>query len=173
VYLDSTEFHVRIILKPKKDGIPIRFGGINIVVTAQIMLVDDFKPWRLKLRSILEAIPGFRIVGEAGDAYEAIEKASRLLPDIVLLDIGMPILNGLEAAPRIRRASPRSKIVFLTQEQDSEVRNAALAAGADGYLLKSEINSELRPAINAALRSVCPCPPAEFYPTARLEAQPH
>jgi DNA-binding NarL/FixJ family response regulator len=143
------------------------------VVSAQIMLVDDFKLWRLKLRSILEAIPGFRVVGEAGDAFEAIEKASRLLPDVVLLDIGMPVLNGLEAAPRIRRASPRSKIVFLTQEQDSDVRNAALAAGADGYLLKSRVNAELQSTINAALRNLYPYPTAEFHPTARLEAQPH
>jgi DNA-binding NarL/FixJ family response regulator len=144
------------------------------VVTAQIMLVDDYKPWRLKLRSILEAIPGFRVVGEAGDAFEAIEKAGRLLPDIVLLDIGMPILNGLEAAPRIRRASPRSKLIFLTQEQDSEVRSAALAAGAEGYLLKSRVHTELRSAIKAALQSLSPCPPAEFHPSARLiEAQAH
>jgi DNA-binding NarL/FixJ family response regulator len=132
------------------------------VVTAQIMLVDDFKPWRLKLRSILEAIPGVRVVGEASDAFEAIEKATQLLPDIVLLDIGMPLLNGLEAAPRIRRASPRSKIIFLTQEHDSEVRNAALAAGADGYLLKSRVAAELRPAINSALLSLYPYQTVDF-----------
>jgi DNA-binding NarL/FixJ family response regulator len=121
-----------------------------MVPAIRIMVVDDFKPWRATLRSIVEAVEGFRIVAEAGNAVEAIEKAGRLLPDIVLLDIGLPLLNGLEAAPRIRRASPGSKIIFLTQEHDSDVRTAALATGAEGYLLKSNVVSELRRTIDAA-----------------------
>jgi len=136
------------------------------VVTAQIMLVDDFKPWRLTLRSTLEEIPGLKVIAEAGNALEAIEKASQLLPDIVLLDIAMPILNGLEVAPRIRRVSPRSKIIFLTQEHDDEIRTAALAAGADGYLSKSKMTVELRPAINAALLSLYPRPAVQSCPIA-------
>jgi DNA-binding NarL/FixJ family response regulator len=114
------------------------------------MLVDDFKPWRATLRSIVEAMEGFRVVAEAGDAVEAIEKAGRLLPDIVLLDIGLPLLNGIEAAPRIQRSSPGSKIIFLTQEHDSDVRAAALATGAEAYLLKSRVVRELRRTIDAA-----------------------
>lgn len=116
----------------------------------RIMVVDDFKQWRAALRSIVEAIEGLRVVAEARNALEAIAKAGRLHPDIVLLDIGLPLLNGIEAAPKIRQASPGSKIIFLTQELDSDVRIAALAAGAEGYLLKSTVVSELRRTIDAA-----------------------
>lgn len=117
----------------------------------QLMVVDDFKQWRARLRSILASMEGVRVVAEAGDALEAIEKASVLLPDVVLLDIGLPLLNGIEAVPRIRRASPASKIVFLSQEQDSDIRTAALATGADGYVLKSNAVTDLAPAIATAL----------------------
>ena len=116
---------------------------------AQILVVDDCKQWREKLRSMLEAVPGYQVVAEAGDALEAVQKAAQLHPEIVLLDIGMPILNGIEAAPRIRRASPHSKIVFVTQESDHDIRIAALATGAEGYLLKSRVASELIPAMDA------------------------
>jgi DNA-binding NarL/FixJ family response regulator len=105
---------------------------------------------------MLEAIPGYQIVGEAGDGVEAVEKAAQLRPDVVLLDIGISILNGIEVAPRIRRTSPNSNIVFVTQENDSDVRTAALATGAKGYLLKSRVVPELIPAIDALLMSRVP-----------------
>jgi DNA-binding NarL/FixJ family response regulator len=124
-----------------------------MVSVIRIMLVDDFKPWRGILRSIVKPMEGCRVVAEAGDGVEAIEKAGLLRPDIVLLDIGLPRLNGIEAAPRIRRISPGSKIVFLTQEHDSDLRAAAFAAGADGYLLKTMVLSELRHTIDAALKT--------------------
>jgi len=120
-------------------------------MTAEIMIVDDFKEWRLRLRSFLELIPGFRVVCEAADGLEAVEKAAQWLPDIVLLDIGLPLLNGIEAAPRIRRASPLSRIIFLTQEHDSDIRAAALASGAAAYLSKSTPVSELRHTIEESL----------------------
>lgn len=120
------------------------------MAAVRVMLVDDFKQWRATLRSIVEAVEGFRVVAEAGDAVEAIEKAGRLLPDIVLLDIGLPRLNGIEAAPRIRRTSPGSKIIFLTQEYDSDVTAAAFATGAEACLLKSQVVRELRRTIDAA-----------------------
>ena len=117
----------------------------------EIMIVDDYKEWRLRLRSFLELLPGFRVVGEAADGVEAVEKAAQLLPDIVLLDIGMPLLNGIEAAPRIRRASPESGIIFLTQEHDSDIRAAALATGSAAYLLKSTPASELKRTIESVV----------------------
>ena len=126
------------------------------MLQAQILVVDDCKSWREKLRSMLEAIPGYQIRGEAGDGAEAVEKAAQLRPDIVLLDIGMPILNGIEAARRIRRASPKSKIVFVTQENDNDIRAAALATGAKEYLLKSRVATELLPAVDALLKSRVP-----------------
>ena len=83
------------------------------------------------------AVPDFQIVGEAGDGVEAIEQAAKLRPDIVLLDIGMPLLNGLEAARAIRQGSPQSTIIFLTEQDDEDVMNTALATGAEAYLVKS------------------------------------
>lgn len=121
------------------------------MLTAQIMIVDDSSEWRMQLRSVLEKVSGFRVVAEAANGVEAIENAGRLLPEIVLLDIGMPVLNGIEAAPRIMRGSPQSKIIFLTQENDTEVRAAALAIGAAAYLLKSRTIYELQRTIESTV----------------------
>jgi DNA-binding NarL/FixJ family response regulator len=124
--------------------------------TIKILVVDDFAQCRSMLRSQLEAHSGFQVIAEAINGCEAIEKAAQLHPDVVLLDIGMPLLNGLEAAPRIRRASPGSKIIFVTQQQDDDIRTAALATGAEGYLLKSDSACELVPAIHTAVGSTQP-----------------
>lgn len=96
--------------------------------------------------------PEFQIVSEASDGLEAVEKAGELRPDVVLLDVGMPDLSGIEAAERIRQVSPESKIVFVSQNASEEVISAALAAGAEGYVLKLNAATELIPAIAAALR---------------------
>lgn len=119
------------------------------------MIVDDFIEWRIRLRSILEMILGFRVVADATNGVEAIEKAGRLLPDIVLLDVAMPLLNGIEAAPRIMLASSKSKIIFLTQEQDAEIRAEALATGAAAYLSKSTSMCELQRTIECAVLPDC------------------
>ena len=138
------------------------------MAAASIVVVDDFKAWRLKLRSILEAVPGFSVVAEAGDGLEAIEQTAHLRPDIVLLDIGMPLLNGIEAARKIQRISANTKIIFLTQEDDGEVRAAALATGAKAYLLKSRANTELIAAIDSALMSVREPQALDLRPSACL-----
>jgi len=102
----------------------------------KILVVDDFAPWRSMMRSQL-AYSGFQVLAEASNGREGIEKAAQLHPDVVVLDLEMPILNGLEAAPRILQVSPSTKIFFLTQQMDNDVRTAALATGAVAYLLKS------------------------------------
>ena len=102
----------------------------------KILVVDDFAPWRSMMRSQL-AYSGFQVLAEASNGREGIEKAAQLHPDVVVLDLEMPILNGLEAAPRILQVSPSTKIIFLTQQTDNDVRTAALATGAVAYLLKS------------------------------------
>lgn len=125
-----------------------------------ILIVDDYEPWRSILRSQLKTNSDFQVIAEAGNGCEAIEKTAQLHPDVILLDIGMPILNGLEAAPRIRREFPDSKIIFLTQERDDDLRSLALATGAEGYVLKSNAAAELASAIYAALDNAQPALPA-------------
>lgn len=114
-------------------------------------MVDDSERWRIFLRALLERTPEFQIIGEASDGIEAINMAVTFLPDVILLDIGMPRLNGIAAAAVIRQACPESKIIFLTQEYDCEVRNAALATGAVAYVLKSHAREELRGTIQTAM----------------------
>jgi len=93
-----------------------------------------------------------QIVAEASDGLQAVHRVAELDPDLVVLDIGMPVLNGLDAAVQILQRSARSKVVFLTHENDTEIQDAALATGAHGYVLKVDATSGLVNAIEAALR---------------------
>ena len=115
-----------------------------------VLVADDFVPWRAQARGLLQQRPEWRIV-EACDGLEAVHKAAELRPDIVLLDIAMPILNGIQAAQKIREASPNSRIIFVTMDGDADVKAAALATGARAYLSKARAASELLPTIAAAL----------------------
>ena len=94
-----------------------------------------------------------RLVGEAADGLEAIQQARELHPDLILLDIGLPKLNGIEAAKRIRGVVPGTKILFLTSNNAADVVDAALKAGGEGYLLKTDARCELLPAIEAVARA--------------------
>ena len=123
------------------------------MVKTRILLVDDSEQGRLSVRLILERTAWFQVVGEACDGVDGVTQATALLPDVVLLDIGMPRLNGIEAAKKIRQACPESKIIFLTQEHDSDVRKAALDTGGVAYLLKSHAN-ELKTTIQTAMLTV-------------------
>lgn len=120
---------------------------------ATIVIADDSREWRVRVREILLARPEWQVADEAGDGFEAVQKAIELLPDLVLLDIGMPVMNGLQAAEGIRKATPVPKIVFLTQNNDTELRSAALNAGAEGYVLKVNAATELFSAIETALNN--------------------
>ena len=101
----------------------------------RVLLVDDSVEWREKLRSLLKTRPEWNI----------------MQPDIILLDVGMPCLNGIEAAKIIRRGCPQSKILFVTQDGDADIRNAAMRVGAAAYVLKANSGSELLEAITTAL----------------------
>lgn len=104
------------------------------------------------MRSLLQPRPDWQIVAEASNGSEAVQKSEELKPDLILLDIGLPRLNGIEAARRIRRLSPTSKIVFLTQNNDLDVVRTALGTGALGYVHKTKAGKELLPAVDAVLR---------------------
>jgi DNA-binding NarL/FixJ family response regulator len=118
---------------------------------SRILVVDDFGGWRHFVSSILEEEPGLHVVCKVSDGLEAVEKAEELKPDLMVLDISLPNLNGIEAR-QIRQFSPKSKIVFLSQDNDHGVVRAALRTGALGYVHKTDARSELPPATYAALR---------------------
>ena len=121
-------------------------------VSIRILIVDDFENWRRQLHSLIQARPTWQIIAEASDGSEAVQKTEDLKPDLILLDIGLPKLNGIEAAKRIRQCSPRSKIIFLSQNSDLDVVRAALGTGGLGYVLKTDAGHELLPAVDAVLQ---------------------
>lgn len=102
------------------------------------LVVDDVEDFRRFIRSMLEERIECEVVGEASDGLQAVVQAEQLQPDLVLLDLGLPTINGIEAARRIRKLSPNSKILFVTQNSSREIAEGALRAGANGYLLKAE-----------------------------------
>lgn len=118
----------------------------------RIFIADDHEVVRKGLISLLEAQPGWEVCGEAGDGREAVEKASELKPDITILDIGMPSLNGLEATRQILKVNPDAKILVLTLHDSDSVVREVLNAGARGFLLKSDAARDLVAAAEALRR---------------------
>jgi two-component system, NarL family, nitrate/nitrite response regulator NarL len=118
----------------------------------RILVVDDHEPFRRFLHLKLQQRPELQIVGEASDGLEGVQKAKDLQPDLILLDIGLPRLNGIEAAHRIMKFSPNANILFISQENDAAVIAAATGNGAKGFVRKLNVNRELLPAIEAVLR---------------------
>lgn len=121
-------------------------------LSVRILLVDDSEPFRGAVLSILKTHPELRVICEASDGLEAVQKAHELQPDLIVLDIGLPKLGGLEAGRRIRKLSPKSKILFLSIESSAAVIQEALDLGAWGYVVKSDAGRELLPAVEAVRR---------------------
>jgi DNA-binding NarL/FixJ family response regulator len=117
----------------------------------RVLVVEDFAPFLQVIRSMLAERPDVQVIGEVADGLEAVQKAGLLEPDMILLDIGLPTLNGIEAARQIRKLAPASKIIFVSQESSSEVVKAALKLGAWGYVVKTRAASDLLAAVNAIL----------------------
>jgi DNA-binding NarL/FixJ family response regulator len=115
-------------------------------------VVDDTESFRRFIVSTLQARPELQVIGEVSDGLEAVRKAQELHPDLILLDIGLPGLNGVEAARRIRRFSPKSKILFVSQESSPDIVQEAFSLGACGYVVKMDAGGELLAAVDAALR---------------------
>ncbi|HKF05861.1 MAG TPA: response regulator transcription factor [Candidatus Sulfotelmatobacter sp.] len=124
----------------------MKTSGISIIV------VDDYQPWRDYACSILPQWLDSPRIAEARDGLEGVRKAEELQPDLILLDVGLPELNGIESARRIREISPHSKILFVSEDRSPEIAEEGLRTGARGYITKSSAASELWPAIQAVLR---------------------
>jgi len=115
----------------------------------RILIADDHEVARRGIRALLESHPGWEVCGEAADGREAVACAGRLKPDLVLLDIGMPSLNGLDATRQILAAAPETRVLILTMHDAEQVVREVLAAGALGFLLKSDAGRDLVAAVEA------------------------
>jgi DNA-binding NarL/FixJ family response regulator len=122
------------------------------VSSVRILTVEDYEPYRRFVSSALQPEPELQIVWEATNGAEAVQKAEELKPDLILLDVGLPTLNGLEAARLICKVCPASKIIFLSQESSAEVVKEAFSLGASGYVEKTHAGSELLVAVKAVLQ---------------------
>jgi DNA-binding NarL/FixJ family response regulator len=118
-------------------------GMATVSRIVRVLVVEDFDRFRQFVCSTIATRSHLQIIGEASDGLEAVCSAEELQPELVLLDIGLPSLNGLAAAQRIRRVSPKSKIIFVTQESSPDVVQAALGTGASGYVVKTDANQLL------------------------------
>jgi DNA-binding NarL/FixJ family response regulator len=128
--------------------------------TIQVLVVDDFAPWRRFVRSMLRKWTELRLVGEVSDGLAAVQKAQELQPDLILMDLGLPTLNGIEAARRIRKLSVNSKILIASTNCDLDIIEEAFRSGISGYVLKSAASTQLFPAVEAVIqgkRFLCPC----------------
>jgi len=121
-------------------------------LSTTVLVAEDFTSVRQMLVKILETIPNIRVICEVADGLHAVEKANALQPDLILLDIGLPSLSGIEVARKLKELSPTVRIIFVTQQISPEVVIAAFEAGASGYVVKMDMGRELRNAVQAVLQ---------------------
>ena len=124
----------------------------NMGPVARVLIVEDFPAFRRFICSTLGKSLDLRVIAEVSDGLEAVHKAAELKPDLILLDIGLPTINGIEAARQICKFSPESKIVFLSQETSAEVVGEALSTGAWGYVVKAKAATQLLAVVDAVLQ---------------------
>lgn len=118
----------------------------------RILVVDDHEPFRRYVSSMLHGEPNVVIIGEAEDGMKAVRQAEALQPDMIVLDIGLPGINGLEAARQIAELACKARIIFLTQESAPEVVEEAFGLGAWAYIIKAQAGTDLLPAVKAVSR---------------------
>jgi DNA-binding NarL/FixJ family response regulator len=123
-----------------------------VTSSVRVLVVEDHEPFRRFVCSTLGKRTELQVICEASDGLEAVQRAEKLHPDLIVLDIGLPSLNGMEAARRIRKCSTESKILFVSQESSADVVREALATGARGYVVKTDAGRELLEAVDAILR---------------------
>ena len=119
--------------------------------TVKVLVVDDYEPFRRFVRSTLAEMQNLKVIGEASDRLEAVRKTEELKPDLIVPDIGLPTLNGIEVARQVRNLRPQCKILFMSQESSAAVAQEAFSLGAMGYVVKAYAGREL----SAALETVC------------------
>ena len=119
-------------------------------MVVRVLLVDDYQPWLRFIRSMLQDSSELQIISEASDGREAVQKAIQLKPDLILLDIGLPTLSGIEAARQIREFNPQAKIIFVSEQRCEDIVQEALSTGS-GYVVKFNAARELIPVIKALL----------------------
>jgi DNA-binding NarL/FixJ family response regulator len=138
-------------------------------MTVRTLLVDDNKTFLAAVRNFLLMIPDVEIVGEAHDGWTAVEMAKQLLPDLVLLDIVMPEMNGLEVAQALKQTLSPPRIVFLSMHDSESYRTAARELGAWGYVGKGDFVAELIPIINRLAQSVAGQEPGSIDASRELQ----
>jgi DNA-binding NarL/FixJ family response regulator len=129
----------------------MRSARWETILPVRILVVDDSESFRQHICTMLAKLPNFQVICEVSDGLEAVHKAKQLQPDVILLDVGLPQLNGIAAGRQIRKLSPESKIVFVSQESSVEVVQEALNLGARAYVQKSKIATDLQAAIDSVL----------------------
>src|SRR5258708_2300881 len=115
----------------------------------RLLVADDHEIVRKGLCTILQQHPGWEVVGEASDGREAVEKTNVLKPDVVIMDIGMPLLNGIEATLQLLKSAPQTKVLILTMHESDSLIRELLDAGVRGYVLKTDAGTDLIKALDA------------------------
>lgn len=122
--------------------------------TIRVLIVDDNAGWRRFVCSTLQNKSGFQIVGEVADGLDAVRRAEELSPDLVIMDIGLPTMNGIEATRRIRSVLPMSQVVCLTENRSWDIAQEALRSGASGYVVKADAGRELWKAMETVIEGM-------------------
>jgi len=147
--LDATYLSYKVFPAEISADLLVGSKGSRVVGALRILVADDHEVARQGIRSLLESHAGWEVCAEAKDGREAVEGATRFKPDILLLDIGMPNLNGLDAARQILAMMPEARILILTIHDSEQVVREVLSSGAKGFLLKSDAGRDLLAAVEA------------------------
>jgi two-component system response regulator NreC len=133
--------------KPEPNG----RCGLSRAAAVRVLVVEDFDPFLQLISSALGKRRDLQVIGEVSDGLEAVREAVELKPDLIIMDIGLPSLNGIEAARQIRKLAPESKIIFLSGEYSADVVQEALSLGAWGYVIKTSAGTDLLAAVDAVM----------------------
>ena len=134
--------------------------------TRRVLVADDYAPWRRYIDSMFEGNPTFQIICQVANGLDAVEKAKELQPDLILLDIGLPGINGIEAARRLHEQVPNCKILFVSENRSADIAQEAMRTGAYGYVVKSDAAHELMRAARAVVkgqRFISACLAGHFF----------